>query len=144
MTRVATAANEPTLLELARLSTAHQLEQVCRKYATVQRHDADVRPKDDAERRYVSRRDTADGMVRIEVVLCSEEAGRVLAACSASAETRVDGLVEAFNLTDRVNPITRNTTFGSGSYPSNPVSPFNTVTAVGDPRSIQFGVRLTF
>ena len=30
------------------------------------------------------------------------------------------GIVEAFNLTDRVNSITRNTTFGAGSYPSNP------------------------
>jgi hypothetical protein len=58
--------------------------------------------------------------------------------------TRVEGLVEAFNLTDRVNPITRNNTFGPGSYPSNPLPSFNTVTAVGDPRSIQFGVRLTF
>ena len=47
--------------------------------------------------------------------------------------SRIEGLVEAFNLTDRVNPITRNTTFGPGSYPSNPVSSFNTVTAVGDP-----------
>jgi len=69
---------------------------------------------------------------------------RVSRSFRLSGGTRVDGLVEAFNLTDRVNPITRNTTFGSGSYPSNPVSPFNTVTAVGDPRSIQFGVRLTF
>jgi hypothetical protein len=57
---------------------------------------------------------------------------------------RVEGLVEAFNLTDRVNPIARNNTFGPGSYPSNPVPSFNTVTAVGDPRSIQFGMRLTF
>ncbi|NOT25444.1 MAG: TonB-dependent receptor [Acidobacteria bacterium] len=58
--------------------------------------------------------------------------------------TRVEGLIEAFNLTDRVNPIIRNTTFGPGSYPSNPVSSFNTVTAVGDPRTIQFGIRLIF
>ena len=58
--------------------------------------------------------------------------------------SRVEGLVEAFNLTDRVNPITRNTTFGAGSYPSNPLPSFNTVTAVGDPRSVQFGVRFLF
>jgi hypothetical protein len=61
-----------------------------------------------------------------------------------SGGSRIEGLIEAFNLTDRVNPITRNTTFGPGSYASNPVPSFNTVTAVGDPRSIQFGVRLTF
>jgi hypothetical protein len=57
---------------------------------------------------------------------------------------RLEGLVEAFNLTDHVNVITRNTTFGSGSYPSNPVPAFNTVTAVCDPRTLQFGVRFTF
>jgi hypothetical protein len=58
--------------------------------------------------------------------------------------SRIEGLVEAFNLTDRVNPITRNTGFGTGSYPSNPLPAFNTVTAVGDPRTLQFGVRYTF
>jgi hypothetical protein len=57
---------------------------------------------------------------------------------------RFEGLVEAFNLTDRVNPITRNATFGTGSYPSNPLPSFNMVTAVGDPRSLQFGARITF
>ncbi len=57
---------------------------------------------------------------------------------------RIEGLVEAFNLTNHVNAITRNTTFGSGSYPSNPLPAFNTVTAVGDPRTLQFGVRMTF
>jgi hypothetical protein len=57
---------------------------------------------------------------------------------------RIEGLVEGFNLTDRVNAITRNTTFGTGSYPTNPVASFNTVTAVGDPRTLQFGVRVSF
>jgi hypothetical protein len=69
---------------------------------------------------------------------------RVSRSFRLSGGARVDGLVEAFNLTDRVNPITRNTTFGSGSYPSNPVSSFYTVTTVGDPRTIQFGMRFTF
>ena len=61
-----------------------------------------------------------------------------------SDNTRLEGLVETFNLTDRVNPITRNNTFGPGSYPSNPVSSFNTITAVGDPRTVQFGLRFIF
>ena len=69
---------------------------------------------------------------------------RVSRSFRLSGGTRVEGLVEAFNLTDRVNPITRNTTFGPGSYPSTPVSSFNTVTAVGDPRTLQFGVRFIF
>jgi len=57
---------------------------------------------------------------------------------------RLEGMVEAFNLTNRVNPVARNTTFGTGSYPSVPNAGFNTVTAVGDPRTLQFGVRATF
>jgi hypothetical protein len=58
--------------------------------------------------------------------------------------SRIEGLVEAFNLTNHVNAITRNTTFGTGSYPSNPLPSFNTVTSVGDPRTLQFGIRASF
>lgn len=72
--RVATPANEPLLLAHARLMTASHLEKLCRKYAMVRRHDEDVRPSDDAQRRYVRRRDTVDGMIKIEAVLHSEEA----------------------------------------------------------------------
>jgi hypothetical protein len=57
---------------------------------------------------------------------------------------RVEGLVEVFNLTNRVNSLTRNTNFGAGAYPASPSSTFNQVTAVGDPRSVQLGLRLTF
>lgn len=69
---------------------------------------------------------------------------RVSRSFRLAGDSRIEGLVEAFNLTDRMNTITRNTTFGPGSYPSNPTPLFNTVTAVGDPRTIQFGARLTF
>jgi len=69
---------------------------------------------------------------------------RVSRSFRLAGGSRLEGLVEAFNLTNRVNPITRNTTFGPGSYPSNPVASFNTVTAVGDPRTLQFGVRFIF
>jgi hypothetical protein len=58
--------------------------------------------------------------------------------------SRIEGLVEAFNLTNHVNTITRNATFGPGSYPANPLPSFNTVTAVGDPRTLQFGIRASF
>ena len=74
MVRVATPANEQLLLEHARLMTAAHLEKLCRKYALVQRHGQDVRPGDDVQRRYVRRRDTEDGMVKIEAVLHAEEA----------------------------------------------------------------------
>jgi hypothetical protein len=57
---------------------------------------------------------------------------------------RAEGMVEAFNLTNRVNPITMNANFGAGAYPSNPSSSFGQVTAVGEPRSIQLAMRLRF
>ena len=57
---------------------------------------------------------------------------------------RIEGMLEAFNLTNRVNPVARNTSFGTGSYPASPVSSFGPVTAVGDPRTLQLGVRVTF
>ena len=69
---------------------------------------------------------------------------RVSRSFRLAGDSRIEGLVEAFNLTDRVNTITRNSTFGPGSYPSNPMPSFNTVTAVGDPRTIQFGARFIF
>lgn len=55
-----------------------------------------------------------------------------------------EALVEGFNLTDRANVITRNTNFGAGAYPTNPSPSFNQITAVGEPRSFQFGARVRF
>ena len=69
---------------------------------------------------------------------------RVSRAFRVAGNTRVEALLEAFNLTNRANALSRNTTFGSGAYPSNPVSTFNNITAVGDPRTLQFGLRLNF
>jgi hypothetical protein len=57
---------------------------------------------------------------------------------------RLEGQVEAFNLTNRVNRVTLNTNFGTGPYPASPSPVFGQVTAVGDPRSLQFGIRLRF
>src|SRR6185295_2185414 len=74
MMRVATKANETVLLEYARLMPAAQLEKLTRKYALVQRHGQESTPRDDEQRRYVRRRDTEDGMVKIEAVLHPEEA----------------------------------------------------------------------
>ena len=56
----------------------------------------------------------------------------------------LEGAIEAFNLTNRKNAITRNTSFGPGAYPANPVADFGTVTAAGDPRTLQLAVRLSF
>lgn len=75
--RVATPEREVLLLEYARLMTASQLEKLSHKYALVQRHGQDPHPLGDVQRRCVRRRDTEDGMVKIEAVLHPEEAERV-------------------------------------------------------------------
>ena len=56
----------------------------------------------------------------------------------------LEALAEAFNTTNRENVLTRNTNFGSGSYPDNPSPNFGQPTAVGEPRSFQLGARLRF
>jgi Carboxypeptidase regulatory-like domain/TonB dependent receptor-like, beta-barrel len=61
-----------------------------------------------------------------------------------SNKVKVEGLVEGFNLTNHENVITRNTNFGTGAYPTNPLPTFGQVTAVSDPRSWQLGLRLRF
>ena len=57
---------------------------------------------------------------------------------------RLEALAEVFNLTNRVNNLTRNVNFRPGVYPTNPVATFNQITAVGEPRTWQFGLRLIF
>lgn len=60
------------------------------------------------------------------------------------SNVRLEGTAEAFNLTNRRNDLTRIGTFGAGTYPTTPAASFNQITAVGDPRSLQFGVRVRF
>jgi len=112
ITRVATPENEAALLEVARHCPGHELETVCRKYRSVLRHDADPDPEGDRQRRWVARRDTADGMVRIEAVLHPEEAALVWAALDhgakqqcresqrVSAETSNSAPIAAFDRAD--------------------------------------------
>jgi outer membrane receptor protein involved in Fe transport len=69
---------------------------------------------------------------------------RVSRAFALGARARLEALVEAFNLTNRVNVVTVNANFGAGAYPSNPSPTFGQVTAVGDPRSVQLGLRFRF
>jgi outer membrane receptor protein involved in Fe transport len=69
---------------------------------------------------------------------------RVSRSFRAGSRITLEALVEGFNLTNRENVVTLNGNFGSGAYPSNPAASFGQITAVGDPRSIQFGIRATF
>ena len=57
---------------------------------------------------------------------------------------QLDGLIEAFNLFNRRNDLARITVFGTGAYPTSPAANFGQVTVVGDPRSIQFGLRFRY
>ena len=67
---------------------------------------------------------------------------RVSRTFRLGGRVRLEGLAEAFNLTNHANVVTRNTNFGAGAYPTNPSPTFGQITAVGDPRSFQFGARL--
>jgi hypothetical protein len=69
---------------------------------------------------------------------------RVSRTFRINGRVRIEALAEGFNLTNRANIVTRNTNFGAGAYPTNPSATFNQTTAVGDPRSAQFGLRVRF
>jgi hypothetical protein len=93
MVRIATRENESLLLAYAQLMPASHLEVQCRKYALVLRHGETPHPLLDQQRRYVRRRDTEDGMVKIEAVLHPEEAeivwamlNHAAAACTGRAD----------------------------------------------------------
>src|SRR5262245_58859871 len=98
MTRVATSANEADLLNIARNTTASQLEKICRLRRQVTSLDDPGGHRDD--RRYVASRRTDDGMVSIELRLHPDEAARVLAAFESltGPGELADGAVAAADL----------------------------------------------
>jgi Carboxypeptidase regulatory-like domain len=69
---------------------------------------------------------------------------RVMRSFKVGSRARIEGLVEVFNLTNDRNDLTRNANFGAGAYPSAPSATFNQITGVGEPRSVQLGLRLKF
>ncbi len=56
----------------------------------------------------------------------------------------LEGIAEAFNTLNHRNNMIPNGTFGTASYPSSPNAGFGAATAVGDPRSVQLALRLSF
>jgi hypothetical protein len=56
----------------------------------------------------------------------------------------LQALAEMFNTLNHVNVATLNGVFGSGIYPTAPSATFKQITAVNDPRTAQFGLRLSF
>ena len=61
-----------------------------------------------------------------------------------SERLHLEAMAEAFNLLNRRNNLSLNNNFGAGAYPTNPSPAFGQVTAVNDPRSLQFALRLRF
>jgi hypothetical protein len=56
----------------------------------------------------------------------------------------LQALAEMFNALNHVNVVTLNGVFGTGVYPAAPSPTFGQITAVNDPRSGQFALRLSF
>jgi hypothetical protein len=69
---------------------------------------------------------------------------RVSRAFRLAGRARLELLAEGFNLTNHRNVLTRNTIFGTGTYPTDPSPTFGRITAVGEPRSFQLGARVRF
>jgi len=78
VTRIATPENEARVLEIALAATGAQLERICRAF----RRATEVDREHAADRR-VRARALGDGLVRLEVVLSSDEADLVMQALAA-------------------------------------------------------------
>ena len=96
LTRVATRENEADLLEIARSTTAAQLELVCRRFGVAVERDS---PAEAEARRIVEARWTEGGQLRVSVQLPPDEGARLLAALDSAREasdgensSRADGL----------------------------------------------------
>jgi hypothetical protein len=82
LSRVATPGNEATLLEMALYATGAQLERICRSFRNVQTADEGPTP----EARSVRGRPLPGGMVKLEIVLCPDEADLVMRALERARE----------------------------------------------------------
>jgi hypothetical protein len=59
-------------------------------------------------------------------------------------KVRLQALAELFNALNHTNVVSLNGVFGTGAYPASPLPTFRQITAVNDPRTAQFGLRLSF
>ena len=86
LSRVATPENEAKLLEMALFATGAQLERICRGY----RGALSVDEPPTREGRSVRRRLLPSGMVKLEIVLCPDEADLVLRALDRAREVEYE------------------------------------------------------
>ena len=85
LTRVATPENESELLVTARCATAHQLEQLCRKFRHVAAEQVEGRPRvSRTEGRWLRVRDLGDGYARTTIQAPVEETAELLESVHAS------------------------------------------------------------
>ena len=98
LTRVATPATEASLLDMARSSTASQLERICRGYRLAMRNAANERPEDEPYYRWVRERETEEGLVRFDVQLRPDDAAIVRRAIEAAMQRDVSAGTSAPSL----------------------------------------------
>ena len=67
-----------------------------------------------------------------------------MAAAPIPKHWSLEGIGEAFNALNHRNNLTRNGNFGTGTYPTNPFPTYGQITAVNEPRTFQFALRLKF
>ena len=69
---------------------------------------------------------------------------RISRTFALSDRWRMEVMAESFNALNHRNNLTKNGTFGTGTYPILPLPAFGQVTAVNDSRSVQLALRLRF
>jgi outer membrane receptor protein involved in Fe transport len=69
---------------------------------------------------------------------------RLSRAFSIGERAHLQAAAEAFNLLNHTNVVSVNGNFGTGPYPGSPLPAFRQITAVNDPRNLQFALRLYF
>jgi len=110
LTRIATAANEARLVEIALISTGAQLERLCRRFRRLADEGAipGLEPLDSwGDERGVRVRTTDAGHVRIEVTLDPSDAALVLAAIDRVRDELRAATGSVTAPTDRVSAETR-------------------------------------
>ena len=61
-----------------------------------------------------------------------------------TGRVKLEGMAEAFNSLNHRNDMIPNGTWGTGTYPTVSNATFGQATAVGDPRNVQLGLRISF
>jgi hypothetical protein len=69
---------------------------------------------------------------------------RLSRSFAVGEQWRIRAFAEFFNTTNHVNGVTLNGVFGTGAYPAAPLPTYKQITAVGDPRTMQLGLRISF